>query len=296
MSRSTKVAGLVSLLTLCAMVSFGQIPNPGFETWSGGEPVGWITDNSPGFAVPITQTSTRHSGTSAMQGEVVSLFGTPLAPYATSGARGFPVTQRYATLTGWYMFTQVASDSFAVLVVLSSADTAIAGGARRFGPAAAFVQFSVPIYYASSTTPDTGFITMVTTSGDTTGQPHIGSTFIVDDLEFSGIVSVEPTVAGLPSDFSLAQNYPNPFNPTTRIEYSMPSSGHVVLHVYDMLGREVRKLIDEEKSAGIFTVDWDGRDAAGKVVSSGVYLYRMEAAADGGREMYTSNRKMILMK
>jgi len=76
----------------------------------------------------------------------------------------------------------------------------------------------------------------------------------------------------LPSRFALEQNYPNPFNPSTTIRYDLPRSSHVTLSVYDVLGRKVATLLNEEKSAGTYTVQWDASS-----VSSGVYFYRLKA-------------------
>ena len=84
---------------------------------------------------------------------------------------------------------------------------------------------------------------------------------------------------------ALMQNYPNPFNPTTTISYQLPKSGQVTIKVYDVLGNEVKTLVDEYKPAGEYSVNFD----AGKL-SSGVYLYRITS---GG---YTSAKKMTLIK
>ena len=65
----------------------------------------------------------------------------------------------------------------------------------------------------------------------------------------------------LPSNIELAQNYPNPFNPLTTIAYDLPQESHVMLTIYDILGREVIRLIDESQPAGIQKVIWDGRDS-----------------------------------
>ncbi len=70
----------------------------------------------------------------------------------------------------------------------------------------------------------------------------------------------------------VAGNYPNPFNPVTTISYTVPHDEKVVLKVYDVLGREVRQLVDEYKTAGRYSVTFDGSDLA-----SGVYFYRIEA-------------------
>ena len=80
----------------------------------------------------------------------------------------------------------------------------------------------------------------------------------------------------IPNRFGLHQNYPNPFNPTTSIRYELTKSSSVVLQVFDLLGREVRVLVNEVKSAGIHEVKWDGLNDAGLPVSSGLYLYRIK--------------------
>jgi photosystem II stability/assembly factor-like uncharacterized protein len=88
-----------------------------------------------------------------------------------------------------------------------------------------------------------------------------------------------------PSSFLLAQNYPNPFNPTTTIRFDLPQRSQVTLVVYDLLGREVKKLIEEFREAGRHSVSFDASD-----LSSGVYFYRLIA---GG---YVQTRKMIVQK
>lgn len=80
----------------------------------------------------------------------------------------------------------------------------------------------------------------------------------------------------MPDDYILEQNYPNPFNPSTTIRFSLPIAGKISLVVYDILGREVRKLIEGEKYArGIHTVTWNGADHNGRPVASGAYIYTM---------------------
>lgn len=98
------------------------------------------------------------------------------------------------------------------------------------------------------------------------------------------------SVAANPSrEVSLA-NYPNPFNPNTECVYSIPATGHVLLKVYDVLGREVITLVDETKEAGTHRVMWRGQTSSGNQASSGVYLYRIEANG------VSVTRKMLLLK
>ena len=81
----------------------------------------------------------------------------------------------------------------------------------------------------------------------------------------------------VPTEYGLSQNYPNPFNPETTIEYQLPEDGRITLIIYNMMGQEVRQLVDEEKRAGYYKVVWDGRSDSGSYVGSGVYLGRMSA-------------------
>ncbi len=86
------------------------------------------------------------------------------------------------------------------------------------------------------------------------------------------------------------QNYPNPFNPETIIRYTLPQEGRVVLIIYDILGREVRTLIDEERPVGYHTVIWDGKDQRGRLSASGLYIYQIKF-----RDQVLT-KKMLLMR
>jgi hypothetical protein len=88
-----------------------------------------------------------------------------------------------------------------------------------------------------------------------------------------------------PKEFTLDQNYPNPFNPSTKIRYELPVKSIVQLKVYDILGREVETLVEEEKPAGTYQVNWNAINR-----SSGLYFYRLQVGD------IIETRKMILMK
>lgn len=88
-----------------------------------------------------------------------------------------------------------------------------------------------------------------------------------------------------PDNYSLSQNYPNPFNPVTRISYAIPNDGFVTLKVYDIIGREVAKIINETKTAGYYTVDFDASKLA-----SGIYFYKLQSGS------FTNVKRMVLVK
>ncbi|MGH2571085.1 MAG: FlgD immunoglobulin-like domain containing protein, partial [bacterium] len=93
----------------------------------------------------------------------------------------------------------------------------------------------------------------------------------------------------------LRQNAPNPFRPSTSIAFGIPDAGNVHLRIFDTAGRLVRTLVDEPRAAGRWAEPWDGRDAAGRPVAAGVYLYRLEASGEGGRSV-DETRKMTLLR
>ncbi|KPJ72752.1 hypothetical protein AMJ52_05340 [candidate division TA06 bacterium DG_78] len=102
------------------------------------------------------------------------------------------------------------------------------------------------------------------------------------------VPGVEEEGAQIPTRFDLSQNTPNPAHGMTNIRYQVPRITHVTLRIYDASGRLVRDLINESKSAGYYSVNWDLKDNAGKTVSKGVYLYELKA------EDYKDTRKMVI--
>ena len=109
------------------------------------------------------------------------------------------------------------------------------------------------------------------------------------------VTGIENSGSELPETFILEQNYPNPFNPSTKINYSIPQAGLVSLKVFDVLGKEVTTLVNEEKPAGTYEVNFSakGGSASGGnaySLSSGIYFYKLQAGS------FISTKKMILIK
>jgi len=99
-----------------------------------------------------------------------------------------------------------------------------------------------------------------------------------------------PANGSVPAAVVLGQNQPNPFNPITQIRFALPAAGPVELSVYNVAGQLVRTLASGEYGAGEHVLAWDGRDAVGNAVSSGVYFYRLDAG------LTTNVKKMVLMR
>ena len=108
-----------------------------------------------------------------------------------------------------------------------------------------------------------------------------------DNMELQ---KVDLTFRNIPDEFALLQNIPNPFNPVTSIHYRLPEQSHVLLTVYDILGRKVRTLVNETKISGTYSIKWNGTTDSGEAVGSGVYIYELTTP------QFTSSRKMIIIK
>ncbi|MFC1502720.1 T9SS type A sorting domain-containing protein, partial [bacterium] len=161
----------------------------------------------------------------------------------------------------------------------------------------------------------------MTISGATNNTYHVGSVAITDEGDYiceitntiataltlysrpfhvivDGQTGVEPSSqTAIPKTFALKQNYPNPFNPTTQIEYHLPEAGDVKIIVYNIEGREVCQLVNAKKSAGIYTVHWDGMDGFRQSVASGIYFCRIDVITNSGQQpAFSQVKRMIYMK
>jgi hypothetical protein len=119
-------------------------------------------------------------------------------------------------------------------------------------------------------------------------------TLYFDDLNVrvaGTTLSVAPGANGLPKTFELTNNYPNPFNPSTTIQFGLPRNADVALVIFNVLGQRIRTLVDhEQRSAGRYSVVWDGRDDGGNSVGSGMYFYRLETG------QVALVKKMLMLK
>ena len=108
------------------------------------------------------------------------------------------------------------------------------------------------------------------------------NTFII------GTLSTEENL--IPNEFALHQNFPNPFNPTTTIRYELPNEEDVSIVIFDVVGRKIRSLINQNQSAGYHRIQWDAKNDLGEPVSAGMYIYIFHAGD------HRSVKKMVLLK
>ncbi len=281
---------LVSILVLCVCLPFVSsaqtIPNGGFETWSGGAPVGWFTSNLLNLYVPVTQSTSAHGGSFAVQGTVIWVStGTSYAPILVAGTSGggFPISSRPGALHGWYKFSSDTGDSFSATVGLIKNGTSVGAGIFFSAtPRTVYTEFVVNITYISGNTPDTATVYIIIAN---TPRVHLGSTFTVDDLSFGSASDVKELGINTPVSFALEQNFPNPFNPTTKIQFQIAEPRFVTLKVYNLLGEEVATLVNEQLPGGTYRAEFDAGN-----LPTGTYIYRLQAGE------YSAVKKMIVVK
>ena len=100
----------------------------------------------------------------------------------------------------------------------------------------------------------------------------------------------------VPVRFELMQNFPNPFNPSTTIKYALPKESNVELRIYDIMGREIKSLVNNSQTAGYKEVVWDGKNNNGEQAASGIYIYRIKAKSLDDFRISEKSAKLILMK
>jgi len=115
--------------------------------------------------------------------------------------------------------------------------------------------------------------------GKNTPGLHPRSLFLAQLEERLNAVSVKEVYSELkPVDYRLYQNFPNPFNPVTTIKFNLPGQTNVQIKIFDIVGRIVRILLNENKNSGQYNIIWDGKDISGNTAGSGVYFYKLESA------------------
>jgi len=127
------------------------------------------------------------------------------------------------------------------------------------------------------------------------GFPN-SSVFAIYLGQDSTIVNVPLSQQNIPQAMMLHQNYPNPFNPSTTIRFGIPVQANVTIRVLNLLGQEVQTLVQGNYQPGYYDVIWDGRNATGNSVSSGIYFYQIAVADQSGKQLYMERKKMLLLK
>jgi hypothetical protein len=277
------------LLIIIPFLVHSQIPNGSFENWTEGNPDNWFTYNYPGLLLPITQSTDAQDGTYALRGEVVTFldFPYPASLFSYNDEQEFfPVSERYMAVKGYYKFFPMGATDvlYGSVAVFDNNSMGLGWGYLEISQATgSYTEFEMQIEYIDDSEPSFMYLTFGNSSLDS--NITVGSYFLLDNLSLSTVTGLERKIGETPSQYTLEQNFPNPFNPQTTISYSIPDAGYVKLVVFDNLGREVKTLVDQNLSAGSYSVDFNATD-----LSSGTYYYRIEAGA------FNQTRRMLVIK
>jgi hypothetical protein len=285
---------MLLIAMLFAANIYAQIPNEGFEQWSGNNPVSWVSGNAEGFTF-VTPSGNPLSGQFAARLETKAILNNlvPAVLSAGAGGEGFPVSQRHGQLSFYYKFSKTVSTAYLyVSVGFKKGEEGIGAGVLAINASAdSYTPVTIPVTYINNEIPDLGVI-LIQVTDQNLNPAASGSYAEIDDLSFSILTDVNDEEASV-NDFSLEQNFPNPFNPSTKISWKSPVNGHQILKVYDIIGNEVATLVNEYRPAGSYEVDFNAAN-----LPSGVYMYRLQAGdpSAGSGQSFVQTRKMTLIK
>ena len=219
--------------------------------------------------------------------EMMIAMSSLLQPVITVGeyGLGFPVSQRYSTISFYYKYYPTTSSVGLVISVGMYKNNQLIGvavGSTKAG-SGSFKKMTSSINYSGSQTPDlaTIYVTLIDSFFNPSSS---GSYAIVDDFYFDQLIGINNEKSGY-FGFLLEQNYPNPFNSSTNISWQSPVSDWQSLKVYNILGVEVATLVNEVKPSGSHSIRFHA-----KALPGGVYFYKIQI------KDYTAVRKMILLK
>jgi hypothetical protein len=174
----------------------------------------------------------------------------------------------------WY-YTYVCSDTSSITIFGLSKEArrfsivGFEGGwARTYAKGIGLIRYNCGVPFCNSQTQLQGCVINGVVYGDT-----------------GFVVGINQISSEIPEQFALSQNYPNPFNPTTNIKFQVPKSGLVKLAVYDLLGKEIQTIVNQQLSPGTYEVDFNGSN-----LPSGIYYYKLQA------DEYSETKKMVLIK
>lgn len=292
---SNRVFGLLIIILFIPAVAYKtlsqNIPNGDFEEWFTClcDPPYWNTNNlypPPLECLQVFPSGTPYSGDYCIEGivdtcpELALLFPPLIQSFE------IPISSRPEALHGFYKYFPIGEDLFvASIQTYLNSDLIGEGILSSEQSVSDYTEFIINIEYTTNDIPDVAIIKFTIDSSLATYKLHQGSKWYIDFLFFGPLSDVEDEQTDIPNTFYLNQNYPNPFNPTTKITYSIPEISFVTLKVYDVLGNELATLINEEKVAGTYEVDFDA-----VILSSGVYFYQLKSGE------FIDSKKMMLLK
>ncbi len=258
--------------------TMAQVPNGGFESWSGTVPDSWSTANiEPLSSFPITQSANAHTGSFAAKGEVLvhPIFNEQVtAPYLQT-VSGVPVSQDPSEITGSYQFSPIGSNARFVVgctvIDVNGLPTGI-GVLQIANATSSYTTFSMPIDYTMGGTDPAASVTISFTIADSNATSAIGSWYLVDDIMVDGAVGIFDRNVALAE---MGMPYPSPVTGTATIPLTLAASAEVNVALLDLLGRHVYTIHNGTMAPGIHRLYWTPEPG----IPNGVYFIRVSHPA-----------------
>ncbi len=265
-----------TITVLCCHLAQAQVPNGGFESWSGNVPDNWSAGNiAPLNYFPNTPSSDAHTGFLAARGEVLEnpIFAGQVGAPLIQTYGGAPVTQDPVAVMGWYKFSPVQSTARFVVgctVMDVNGQPTGSGALQIYDAASSYTQFSMPIDYTMGGTAAAASVTISFTIADTNALSAVGSWYVVDDVSLDGAQGIDDHQLPV---LRAEDPFPAPFAHTVSVPIILGTSANVEATVLDLLGKTVGTIVNAPMAAGAHSLSWT---PAGNV-PSGVYFIRVAA-------------------
>lgn len=241
---------IVPLLLLCTL-TLAQIPNASFENWTGGDPNNWFTSNNPPFLIFITESNNAHAGSSAAECHPVEFQGFVVSPLFALGTNGEGANTAIApeAVHGWYIANLDSGDQAITAIGMMDNNGITGAGVAYFTTTSVYKEFVANMYYyTGSPNGDSISIFFLMTPDSSSETLHIGSYYIVDDLSFGAPTGTDDVNnSALPGLKTIS---PNPGSDEAQIIYSIRRSGKTDLSIYDLNGRMIKSVVNEQQTPG----------------------------------------------
>lgn len=263
---------ILLLLFVTGYQAFAQnpVPNPGFENWSAGNPVGWTTTNVLTIT-PISQSNQAHSGSSAAKLEVMSVFSVAINPVLICNS--VTINQNYQTFSYYYKANLTAGDLYYTTVMLTENGNGHGVGVDSLTSSNntnVYTQRSFSIQYVPPVTNIADMLHITTViSGPNSGTPTIGSNVTIDDLNLTGgtPTGLQENSGNELTELGLAM--PNPATSYCLIPFSLKEAGKVDIELYSTDGKMVRTVLHEKLNAGKYKAECEVEG-----LPPGLYLFK----------------------
>jgi len=269
---------------LSCSFTHAQIPNASFEDWTNGDPDGWFTGNTQQTTF-VEKVTTAHAGSFAAKWSVIDFFGFPFSsPFASgNNGGGTSISSAPEALHGWYMMNSVSNDYANASVGVLQNNEYTGGGLAKLTSTSVYKEFIANVYYTSGSPNGDSIQIVFVMFNDSSELPHEGSYAVIDDLSFGALSGIDN--APSESYAGLESIEPNPGSDQAEVIYRIQEPGKTELSIYDVSGKMVQQVVNENQSPGRYKAFAQLSD-----LPSGNYICRLTS------DSFTDVKKIIVQR